>query len=102
MIPEIQQPLPNDCWKYIPVKKVLTTNKRKLQVIIKSIPGQVNVYFEHALVERICRINFGNAGIYKGQITGYDSGKDFYIVTYCDNDTREHNLDMILKSLRIK
>jgi Ulp1 protease family, C-terminal catalytic domain len=94
--------VPNDSWKYIPAIQVLTTNKRKLQVIIKSIPGQVNTYFGHALVGRICRTDFGKAGIFKGKITGYDSGKDCYIVTYCDNDTREHDLDMILKCLRIK
>ena len=94
--------VPNDSWKYISATTVLTTNKRKRQVIIKSIPGQVNVYFGHALVGRICRTDFGKAGIFKGQITSYDSGKDCYIVTYCDNDTREHNLDMILKCLRIK
>ena len=68
--------VPNDSWKYIPAIKVLSTNKRKREVIIKSIPGQVNIYFGHALVGRICRTDFGNAGIFKGQITGYDSGKD--------------------------
>jgi hypothetical protein len=66
--------VPNDSWKNIPAIKVLSTNKRKREVIITSIPGQVNIYFGHALVGRICRTDFGNAGIFKGQITGYDSG----------------------------
>ena len=42
--------------------------------------------------------DFNETGINKAKISGCDSGKDCYIVTYYDYYTREYNLDVILKS----
>jgi hypothetical protein len=44
------------------------------------------------LVEITYRTDFGKAGIYIQKISCYDSGKDWYIVTYYDNQTRGNNL----------
>ncbi len=93
--------VPTNEWLYIEAVKVLSTNKKKY-VQLKTVVGEENTYYGHALVGRVCRTSFGEAGIFKGTITNYDSKNDKYIVRYCDNDVKDHSLREILEFLRIE
>ena len=93
--------VPTNEWLYIEAVKVLSTNKKKY-VQLKTVVGEENTYYGHALVGRVCRTSFEEAEIFKGTITNYDSKNDKYIVRYCDNDVKDHSLREILEFLRIE